>query len=320
MYIVDTHCDTIMRCLIEEGFNLKKNIGHIDVEKLKAGRSLAQCFALFMLRDEFSPEEYKGLPFIDIYEAMLGAYRREMEANKDILRPALNAADIEKNKADGFISSILTVEDGVAIEGKIERVKKMYDDGVRLITLTWNYENSIGYPNSADHAEHMRGLKPFGIEAVQKMNELGIAVDVSHLSEGGFYDIVKHANKPFIASHSCARALCDESRNLTDEQLKKIGETGSIVGVNFYSGFLNLNSEYTSYDDIVKHAVYMADKAGLESICLGSDFDGIDNELEMKDFTGMVGLIEALNKKFTADQVDMIANGNAMRFIKDVMK
>jgi membrane dipeptidase len=186
-----------------------------------------------------------------------------------------------------------------------------------MIGLTWNYENCIGYPCKDDPKEHMLGLKPFGIEAVQRMNELGIMIDTSHLSEGGFWDVVKHSSKPFMASHSCARALRDHRRNLTDEQLRALAEKGGICGVNFYSAFLHTDGDLTKIDDIVRHMVYIANKAGIETVAMGSDFDGIDNPQELKNYAGMPLLVDALGKHFSADQIDKICSGNALRIMKD---
>lgn len=315
MNIIDAHCDTILNCFRDSNCRLADNEGHINIEKLKKGGAVAQFFALYISR-----EEMKTMEPYDIYKGMYQTYKKEIEANGDEILTALCAADIEENKKAGRISAILAVEDGVIADGKIERIKEFYDDGVRLITLTWNFENSIGFPNSGDEKIHQKGLKPFGIEVVEEMNRLGMLIDVSHLSEGGFWDVKKYSKTPFIASHSCARALCNESRNLTDGQLKTIGETGSVAGVNFYSGFLKENSEYTSLEDIVRHTVYMADKAGIESVGLGSDFDGIENELEMVDYSGYPMLIDALSKKFTASEIDKITHENMMRLIKCVIK
>ena len=152
------------------------------------------------------------------------------------------------------------------------------------------------------------------------MNELGIIVDVSHLSEGGFYDVARLSKKPFIASHSCARQLCDHRRNLTDDQLRTLGEKGGFVGVNFCSAFLREGSNHASIDDIVRHTVYMADKAGIESVGMGSDFDGIDNTLEMKDYAGYPLVMDALSKHFTQSEIDMICSRNIMRVIRETMK
>jgi membrane dipeptidase len=243
------------------------------------------------------------------------AYMVRTAANADLIAPAHCVADILANKAAGKMSGVLTVEDGVALDGKIERVDEFYQKGVRMIGLTWNYENCIGYPCKDDAAEHMLGLKPFGIEAVQRMNELGIMIDTSHLSEGGFWDVVKHSSKPFMASHSCARALRNHRRNLTDEQLRALAEKGGICGVNFYSAFLHTDGDLTKIDDIVRHMVYIADKAGIETVAMGSDFDGIDCELEMKDFSGFPALIEKMQKYFTDDEIDLITHKNFLRIL-----
>ena len=152
------------------------------------------------------------------------------------------------------------------------------------------------------------------------MNELGMIIDTSHMSEGGFWDIVKHSKTPFVASHSSARAICNHRRNLTDEQLKAIGEKGGVAGVNFEETFLNSEGRPLMYDDVVKHCVHMADKAGVEALSLGSDFDGIEATCEMGDYSNYPVLIDRLNKHFTMDQIDMITHKNALRVIKDVLK
>jgi len=139
-----------------------------------------------------------------------------MAANSDHIRQVFCMDDIRRNINEGKISSMLTIEDGVTLDGNLCNLDDYYQKGVRMIVLTWNGENSIGFPNSADADLHLLGLKPFGIEVVRRMGELGMIVDISHLSEGGFYDVAKYSSKPFIASHSCARALCSHQRNLTD--------------------------------------------------------------------------------------------------------
>ena len=152
------------------------------------------------------------------------------------------------------------------------------------------------------------------------MNELGMLIDVSHLSEGGFYDVAKYSKKPFVASHSCARNLASHKRNLWDEQLKLVGETGSVVGVNFSSSFLRDGSNFSTIDDVVKHMLHIKDKAGMEAVAWGSDFDGIAPTLEWVDYAGMPKLEEALSKHFTPREIDMINHENALRVIKASMK
>ena len=314
MNIIDLHCDTVLSCYMGKK-NLRTYDGHINLEKLKAGGSLAQCFALFIPPHEYV-EKQVGHPVDpwDLYKQLLHCYREIIADVSDVIRPANTVKQILNNRRDGYSSAILTIEDAVELDGKIERVGEVYGDGVKMIALTWNFENSVGFPNSRDPEEHLRrGLKPFGFEVVERMNDLGMVVDVSHLSEAGFYDVAEHSRKPFAASHSCARALKDHPRNLTDDQLRVIGDTGSVVGVNFYDQFLNDRNGYTETEDIVRHILYIRDHAGIESVALGSDFDGIESTLEFKDFSGFPQILSALEKHLTAEEIDKISYKNAMR-------
>lgn len=315
MRFVDLHCDTIS-CLAweeEEGGGLRSNQRHIDLERMRMSDALLQCFALYI---ETTPEGIGpgGEAPYEIYERELHCYEREMEKNADLIRPALCFEDIVKNQENGRMSALLTVEDAVPLEGKLQRVKEFYDDGVRLLTFTWNYENSLAWPNGSPEG---LGLKPFGFEVLEQLNSLGIIADVSHLSDRGFWDVAEHSGKPFVASHSNARALCNVPRNLTDDMLRTLGEKGGVAGINFASFFLAKDGEVTQIDDIVRHAVYMADKAGIDAVALGSDFDGIGNSLAFGDYTGMPKIEEALNKVFTAAEVDKITHENALRVIKE---
>ncbi|MBR2002198.1 MAG: dipeptidase [Firmicutes bacterium] len=314
-HIVDLHCDTIMECMLKNQ-GLAGRPGHINLEKLAKAGSMAQCFALFTISNDMQDEcNYHGEVY-DIYNKMYETFAREMELNKDVIRQARSAEEILKNNAEGKLSAILTIEDCIFVEGKMERIEEMAKRGVKMASLTWNYENSIGYPNNKNAELHKLGLKPFGIEAVEAMNDLGIIVDVAHLSEGGFWDVMKYSKKPICASHSCARALCDHPRNLTDEQLAAMGNSGSVVGVNFYSAFLEKdNLTYSSDEAILKHMVYIANKAGIETLALGSDFDGIDCDLEMKDYSGFPVLLEKMQKHFTDDQIDLITHKNFLRIL-----
>ena len=214
---------------------------------------------------------------------------------------------------------MLTVEDGACLDGELSRLQTMFDLGVRLITLTWNYENCLGFPNSPDPALHARGLKDFGLETLAEMDRLGILVDVSHLSEGGFWDVVRENKKPFVASHSCARALCDHSRNLTDEQLRALGDCGGVCGVNFYSQFLRAGAEHTANEDILRHMAHIADHAGMEAVALGSDFDGISCTLEMENYSGLAHLAELIADRFGSANAEKICCQNALRLFRDVM-
>ncbi len=326
MRIVDLHCDTIMQFYRGKHLDGMEDT-HINLQKLIDGQWMCQCFAIFVPWTPAGKPSRRPGPPIDpkeYFEQAYMAYLREMELNRDKVAKAYSVEDIERNYAEGKISSLLTVEDSVTLDGDITVLDEYYRKGVRMASLTWNHENSLGYPQSMNKEEHMRGLKPFGIEAVRRMNELGIAVDVSHLNEGGFWDVVKTTTKPFIASHSCARALCDVGRDLTDEQLKALGDKGGVVGVNYLAGFLHPvvdkeKDNYTSIEDVVRHLKHMANVAGIDSVGLGSDYDGMSSKLEWKDAGGQQLLVQGLEKAFTPEEVEKICYKNALRAFKDII-
>lgn len=316
--IIDMHCDTLLECYAQKQ-PLRKNNLHIDLEKLREGGSLLQFFAIFMCIGESA--ELRGVTqtpyelFLSVHEN----YMRELEENRDIIAPVKSFDDIEKNSRQGKISSLLTIEDSGLLEGQAERLQTLYDKGVRLMTLLWNHENCLGFPQNRDPQLHQKGLKNFGIEMVERMNELGIIVDVSHLSEGGFYDVAKHSKKPFVATHSCARTLCNHPRNLTDDQLKCIAEAGGVVGVNFYAPFLKDNAEVSKIDDIIEHTEYMIRLIGDDYVALGSDFDGVDCEMQLQNYAYYPKLIEEMEKRFSCDTVEKICSRNVLRVLKECL-
>lgn len=314
MRIIDMHCDTLIEGWRKPERSFYDGDTSINLKLLKENGSLLQFFAMYLSRNEM-----KTMDPYDILKGIYGYYQTQMEKYSDIIRPVYSAQEVLENEEKGLLSSLLTVEDGVFIDGKIERVQEVYDMGVRLITLMWNFENSVGFPCSDEPEAHLKGLKPFGIEVVEKMNELGMIIDVSHMSEGGFYDVAKHSKKPFVASHSCARALCNHRRNLTDDQLRTIGNAGGIAGVNFECSFLKEGSDRATYDQIIEHLLYMKDKAGIDAVGFGSDFDGIDDNGELVNYSGFNTLLERMEGKFTYDEIDKICRGNALRVIKDVI-
>jgi len=315
---IDFHCDTLMMFAQgPEAASLYRNKRMLDIVRMKESGQAAQFFATFMPASEhlqkrgLTDETYRA----HLYEGLM----RTLELYPEDIAFARSYDDYLANKKAGRISAFLTFEDGRLVEGKMENLEKFYEMGYRLITLTWNYINCFGYPNSTDPAIMNAGLTDFGKEAVACMNEMGIIVDVSHLSDAGFWDVAAVSSKPFVASHSCARALTPHTRNLTDEMLKKIGETGSLVGVNFCPEFVGetITSRVSTVKRICDHVVYMADKAGVEAVGIGSDFDGIGGELEVGQPTDIPKLFDELSRRgFSDDDLDRFAYGNAERVIK----
>ena len=318
---IDIHCDTIDRVARSNGAADLRN-GDLDINlcKMQKGGAMAQFFAIWTRTHTSLQRAGMTLPPYDYVQWIYECYQKELAANADMIAPALTYSDILRNHEKGLISSVLSMEDAVALEEKIERVDAFHQMGVRMMSLTWNWENSLGYPQADDPDKMRLGLKPFGIDAVRRMEELGIIIDVSHLSDGGFWDVANHTGVPFAASHSCARALCDEGRNLTDDMLRAIGDRGGVCGVNFYAGFLRKGSRCATVEDIVRHARYIADAAGVDAVALGSDFDGIDAKPEFRDCAGMPMLVDGLCRAFTEDEVEKICWKNTLRVIRDVVK
>lgn len=217
------------------------------------------------------------------------------------------------------VGTLLTVEEGGMIDGKMERLQYFFDKGVRLLTLTWNFDNCMGHPNSRDPQRMSLGLTPFGFEAVEEMSRLGMVVDVSHLSDGGFMDVARTVRGPFVASHSNARALCAHPRNLTDEMLRILAEHGGVTGLNFCPDFLD-EKDGCTVAAMVRHIQHIINVAGEDVMAIGTDFDGIRGDLEIPH-TGKLGLLyDALAKSgMTARVIDKVFYGNAMRVLTEVL-
>lgn len=326
MKYIDLHCDTLMKLVLsDENIDLASNDKtSVDFKRLKEGNAMAQFFAIF-LPDEETYGYYKKEPVPDdeyILKAV-NILKESVGRNSDIIEMAFNADDIERNQKNNKMSAILTIEDGRSIDGKLEKIKKYYDMGIRLITLTWNYENSLGFPNSNDPEMMNKGLKPFGREAVEYMNELGILVDVSHLSDGGFYDVANISKKPFIASHSNARGISPHRRNLTDDMIRIIGEKGGVIGLNFCASFLNENVQgpNSTIEMMIKHLNYIRNVGGEDVLALGTDLDGIEGNLEIDSCNKMPLLFDVLEKAgWSSKLIEKFAYENSLRVIKETMK
>lgn len=274
MRVIDMHCDTIDRLLGQKDQGnpgaLRKNEAHIDLLRMKRSGYMLQNFALFV---DLGGEEDSWDRVCRLYDH----YRQELEQNNDLIAPVLGYSDIAANDAAGRMSALLTVEEGGVCGGDLEKLRRLYDMGVRMLTLTWNYPNELGYPNldtekrgearrfskalrelepgsEAYHEtqrlaqnayellshtpETVRGLTEKGRQFIEEMEVLGMIPDVSHLSDAGFYQVLESTRKPFAASHSNARAVCPSVRNLTDDMIRKLAERGGVMGLNFCADFL----------------------------------------------------------------------------------
>lgn len=312
MYSIDLHCDTIWR-LMEAGddASLYRNSFSVDIEKLRESQAQAQFFALYVNKAKTNDPLARAL-------AMAERFHYELAQNQQYIALARNYAELVKNRSEGKISAFLTLEEGGVLKGDLGNLENFYNLGVRLITLTWNYPNEIGYPNALPDCRE-QGLTAFGQELVAEMNRLGVIIDVSHLSDRGFYDVAALSVKPFVASHSNARALTAHPRNLTDDMIKLLAEKGGVMGLNFEKKFLG-EAPVSRIDDMVLHIEHMYKVGGIEVIAIGSDFDGVSSEVEIMHVGELPKLLNALAKRgFSEDEIDKISWGNALRVIKETM-
>lgn len=311
MPFADLHCDTISRLLQQRRAGQSTTLRQgeplqVNLNKLRRSGYVLQNFALFV--DLRAPQTQVLGPWTELY-VLAQCYWREVTDNRDWLHPVLSAKDLGRAKAAGKLAAVLTVEEGGVCQGNVARLRALHDFGVRMLTLTWNYENELARPNG-----QQGGLTETGFAFLEEMETLGIIPDVSHLGDQGFWDVCRQAKRPFVASHSSCRALYPHRRNLTDEMLRALGERGCLVGVNFYAGFLDGGS-VTRTADILRHLRHIIDTAGLEAAALGSDFDGIDTPLELGDAGTMDRLTAALEQGgFTPREIDALCWGNVWRF------
>lgn len=324
MKIADMHSDTIYQLWKKrrEGAKdcLAKSTLHMDLEKMCKADYLLQNFALFVEQGECD----------DLYEeakAEYAVFADEMEKNKDVISQVFTYEDIVKNQQAGKISAILTLEEGEVCLGEIKKMEEFYGYGVRMVGMVWNFCNSLSTSASKyapilprNYSGSRAGLTETGIEFVERMEELGMVPDVSHMSDEGIEDMLQITKKPFVASHSNARSLCPHQRNLTDDFLKRMGEKGCVIGANFFSKFLRKDAEYTETAWIADHILHMVNVAGIESVGLGSDFDGISGGLELKNCSNMQMLAEILKMRgLSEDQIERIFYKNVLRLYREVL-
>lgn len=262
--VFDLHCDTADALIgldNVECSELRKNNAHIDLERAGEFPGYAQCFACFTTTDD------SNISPVDVFERKLAAIHREIHRNQDVISLIYNCDEIEKNKDNGHMSAILTIEGPAGFGFDPELLQDLYQVGFRVSTLGWNESNPL--TGSCKTGE---GLTDLGREYVKEAQRLGMIVDVSHISDKGFYDIMDITSAPVIATHSNSRAICNVSRNLTDDMFRQICATDGVAGINLYSAFLGENPTVDTVCDHIFHFLEW-DPDG-KHIALGSDFDG----------------------------------------------
>lgn len=267
--LFDCHCDTIVA-----GECLRKNSLQLDLERLKRYTPAAQVFAIcteFMENSSHIAGEY------------IEKLKSEIKKNSDIVTLCLNSDDLDKAIRDNMIAAFISVEGAE----QILSLEKAYNAGVRIIHPTWNYDNAI----CGAAMDSGSGLTEYGKEFVHKANELGILLDMSHISVRAFWDVIELSEKPVIAGHSNSKALCPHPRNLDDEQFKALIRCGGGAGINLYPEFLGFNRDI---DAIIAHIEHFLSLGGEKCVFLGCDFDGID------DTPNGINGVEDLGKLYNA--------------------
>lgn len=231
MFLLDSHCDTPSHILRLRDLAMDNKYSHVDFPKLRRGEVDGAFFALYIPASMSASEGY-------IYALkMLDGVRQVLKDNPDKARLATSRHEAYANKADGRFSVFLGLENGVASGDNLERIDEFYDAGIRYMTLCHSKNNQIC--DSCAEGNGWNGLSRFGKDLVRRMNRLGMLVDVSHISDASFYDVLDVSERPVVATHSCCRTLCNHPRNMTDEMIKLLAEAGGVVQINFYPLFLD---------------------------------------------------------------------------------
>lgn len=266
--VFDLHCDTAFAMLdkdFRQSRGLRKNDLHIDLARAEELGGYTQCFACFTTPLEELP---KGITVTDVFEREMVTVLSEVEKNKDLISLVHTPAEIKKNLEQGKMSAILTIEGPAGIGYDPALLGELYKIGFRVSTLTWNERN----PLAGSHATG-GGLTDQGVEYVKEAQRLGMLIDVSHLSDEAFWDLMDMTQAPVIATHSNSRAVHGVSRNLTDGMFRAIVSTGGVAGINLYANFLG--EKKVTLDTVCDHIFHFMElDPGGEHICLGGDLDG----------------------------------------------
>lgn len=312
MKIYDLHCDVLFKLAKEDApiSFTDSPLLQANKERLKAGKVALQVFAVFV--SEGFPKEKQFMEAVRQIEF----FHTEIVGKHDDVVAIYKWKQLETLQ-EGQIGAVLSLEGLDMLDGDIERLKLLLSHGVKLVGLTWNGANAI-----ADGAaeESGTGLTSFGKEVVTLLNEQNIIIDVSHLSEKSFWDVLPKA-KWLMASHSNARAVCDSNRNLTDQQLKALIEKESPIHIVYYPQFINNSEKNVGMSDLVQHVDHIVSLGGEHLIGFGSDFDGISEFVDgLEDASKTQNLVHYLLKTYATEKVQGFASQNFGRFVSQISK
>ena len=312
MKYFDMHCDTLYE-LCHQSESLKDNEKlHISLNKSAHFAHYAQFFAMFCGSTEVEDDADADHRL----SALLETAKREISDRSDRICLCRTGDEFVQAQIKALAAAFLTVE-GADLLPNEEALQKAWDAGVRLVTLTWNHRNRYGCSAKIDQSE---GLTNAGLEFVRSCEEKNILVDVSHLSDAGFYDLLRCAKRPFVASHSNSRTICPHFRNLTDEMFREIVGIGGLVGINLNPGFLRVDGGRlgANIDDVIRHIDFFLELGGENSICIGADWDGISAlPNEMDSICSIVKIRDSLESRgYDQRLLDRIFYDNLAGFVR----
>lgn len=336
MRAFDGHNDVLSRLheagAGNEAFLAGGGDGHLDLPGARAGGLAGGLFAVFpcspfrgevnLFAVDYTRSVERGVALADTLAMVARLDRLERESDGAV-RVVRDAGALDSCLGDATLAAVLHLEGAEAIEANLEGLELLYDAGLRSLGIAWSRPNAFGhgvpfaFPGSPDQGP---GLTDAGHALVHACNDLGVVVDVSHLNERGFWDVAATTGAPLVASHSNAHALCPSPRNLSDDQLRAVGESGGLVGINFCVAFLRedgADDPDTPLSSIALHAAHVAEVAGMDAVALGSDFDGATMPLELPDAAHLPAVFEALRAfGFADDELGRIALGNWRRVLR----
>lgn len=308
--IIDAHCDTLTVLKEQKrNFGELSTKGHLDLPRLKKAGIKIQFLAICV-------EKYRREATIKTLQ-IIDEFYKELEINHEKMELITSFEDVEKIIKGDKIGILLSLEGGEALSGEVSLLRIFYRLGVRSLGLTWNYRNELA--DGVWEKDSGGGLTRAGVEIIKEMNTLGMLVDLAHLSENGFKDVLKYAKKPFIVSHANCYALCEHKRNLKDWQIKECASLGGVIGVSYYPPFIK--KEKASFDDLLDHIVHLSLVGGISCVGLGSDFDGIDEVILGLEKVEKVSFIaEGLAKRgFREDEIKAIMGENWLNLMKNIL-
>ena len=307
--LFDLHCDTLTRDQYPSrgrtpgAGTLTDPSYHLSLNKIPTGTRWVQCFAIFI------PDQLRGPDAAAFFDRYAASFYAQMEACREKVLPCRGFPDMEGALAAGKFAAVLTVEGGAVLAGQLERVQAIREAGVRMLTLTWTGPNELGSGHDTTG-----GLTPFGREAVGELERQGVVIDVSHLNDRGFEDLLGAAKKPFAASHSNARSVCGHRRNLPDEFIREMVRREGLIGLTYCRSFLSDDGR-GSLDDLYRHVCHFLELGAEKCIALGSDYDGAEVHEDLDSVEKSLRIGEYLTAHGISQGVaDGLCFENAWRF------